>query len=90
VVNRKAAVRSLLALARAEWKLLGAGLFFLTVGSAMALLYRAASCTAGPAPRCCGKTGFTGAWWRSSSSPHRLRTWTDTSTREAKDLPRRW
>ncbi len=38
-VNRKATVRRLLALARPEWRLLGAGVFFLSLGSAMALLY---------------------------------------------------
>ena len=38
-MNRKATVRRLLALARPEWRLLGAGVFFLALGSAMALLY---------------------------------------------------
>src|SRR5438105_206744 len=39
VVNRTATLRRLLSLARPEWKLLGAGVFFLTLGSATALLY---------------------------------------------------
>jgi len=39
VVNRTTTLRRLLSLARPEWKLLGAGVFFLTLGSAMALLY---------------------------------------------------
>jgi len=38
-VDRKATIRRLLLLARPEWKLLGAGVFFLALGSAMALLY---------------------------------------------------
>ncbi|MGZ6125982.1 MAG: ABC transporter ATP-binding protein [Myxococcales bacterium] len=38
-MNRKATVRRLLALARPEWRLLGAGVLFLALGSAMALLY---------------------------------------------------
>jgi ATP-binding cassette subfamily B protein len=38
-VNRKATVRRLLALARPEWRLLGAGVLFLALGSTMALLY---------------------------------------------------
>jgi len=39
VVNRTATLRRLLSLARPEWKLLGAGVLFLGLGSAMALLY---------------------------------------------------
>ena len=38
-MERKATIRRLLALARPESKLLGAGMFFLALGSAMALLY---------------------------------------------------
>ena len=39
MVNRTATLRRLLSLARPEWKLLGAGVLFLGLGSAMALLY---------------------------------------------------
>ena len=39
MVTRTATLRRLLSLARPEWKLLGAGVLFLTLGSAMALLY---------------------------------------------------
>ena len=39
MVNRTATLRRLLSLARPEWRLLGAGVLFLGLGSAMALLY---------------------------------------------------